>query len=142
MGEGFGDYLAASTFADRKPERLRACVASWDAVAYARTDPPCLRRVDSAKRYPRDLEGEPHADGEIWSACLWELRAALGADVADRLVLAHHHLVTPRATFRTAVAALLTADRRLSGGKNSAAIREVFERRGVLPRARSRRRAP
>jgi hypothetical protein len=144
MGEGFGDYLAASTFADRKPERLRACVGSWDAVAYAKADPPCLRRVDTAKRYPGGLEGEPHADGEIWSACLWELRAALGPDVADRLVLAHHHLVTPRATFRTAAAALETADRQLFQGKNAATIRGVFERRGILrPAARARaRRSP
>jgi hypothetical protein len=141
MGEGFGDYLAASTFAERKPERLRACVGSWDAVAYASEDPPCLRRVDSTKRYPRDVEGEPHADGEIWSACLWELRAVLGADATDRLVLAHHHLVTPRATFRTAATALLTADRQLSEGKNAAAIRDVFERRGILARA-ARSRAP
>jgi hypothetical protein len=142
MGEGFGDYLAASTYADRKPERLRACVASWDAVAYAASDPPCLRRVDGGKRYPRDLEGEPHADGEIWSACLWELRAALGRDDADRLVLAHHHLVTPRATFRTAALALLLADRRLTGGKHAATIRGVFERRGVLSRSSRPRPSP
>src|SRR5262249_26460091 len=33
MGEGFGDYLAASFFADHKPARLRPCVGTWDGVS-------------------------------------------------------------------------------------------------------------
>ena len=39
---------------------------------------PCLRRVDSTKRYPRDIVNEVHADGEIWSACLWQIRDIVG----------------------------------------------------------------
>ena len=57
MGEGFGDYLAASFFAERKAERLRPCVGTWDAVAYSGDEPPSLRRLDSTKKYPRDLVG-------------------------------------------------------------------------------------
>ena len=29
MGEGFGDYLAASFFADHKPARLQPCVGIY-----------------------------------------------------------------------------------------------------------------
>ena len=86
MGEGFGDYLAASFFADAKPARLRNCVGSWDATAYSPEDPPCLRRVDSTKHYPRDIVKEVHSDGEIWSACLWQIRELLGGERADKLV--------------------------------------------------------
>ena len=133
MGEGFGDYLAASFFAERKAERLRPCVGTWDAVAYSGDEPPSLRRLDSTKKYPRDLVGEEHADGEIWSACLWQLRAAVGAPVADRLVLAHHFLLSPRASFEDAAKALLTADEQLNQGRNAEAIRKVFVQRGILP---------
>ena len=66
---------AASFFADLKPQILRPTLGNWDAVSYSGDEPPCLRRLDSNKKYPKDIVGEVHADGEIWSACLWELRA-------------------------------------------------------------------
>ena len=48
-----------------------ACVADWDSTSYTRTTPHCLRRTDGTKQYPADLDGEVHADGEIWSPRLW-----------------------------------------------------------------------
>jgi hypothetical protein len=136
MGEGFGDYLAASFFADAKPDRLRTSLASWDATYYSDDDPPCLRRVDSTKRYPRDMVGEPHGDGEIWSACLWLIREALGRQRADVLVIAHHFLIRRDASFSDAVEALVLADQRLNGGANENTIRDVFIRRGILKKGR------
>ncbi len=58
MGEGFGDYLAATFFAERKPELMKPTVGNWDAVAYSGDEPPNLRRLDSTKKYPRDMQGE------------------------------------------------------------------------------------
>jgi hypothetical protein len=133
MGEGFGDYLAGSFFEAAKSAPLKPTVGSWDATAYSDANPPALRRLDSPKRYPRDIDHEVHDDGEIWSACLWQLRAAIGdRATADRLVLAHHFLLTRTASFRDAVNALLTADRNLNGGRHKAVIRNVFTRRGIL----------
>jgi hypothetical protein len=139
MGEGFGDYLAASFFADAKPASMRTCVGEWDATAYSPDEPPCLRRVDSTKRYPRDLVHEVHADGEIWSACLWQIRERLGRERADKLVLAHHFLIRRDIGFEGAAEALILADHQLNGGANEAAIREIFVRRGILPSAKRQR---
>jgi Zn-dependent metalloprotease len=136
MGEGFGDYLAASFFADRKPARLQMCVGNWDAVAYSGDEPPCLRRLDSNKKYPRDVTGEVHNDGEIWSACLWQIRTALGRRVADKLILAHHFLLAPQSEFEDAAKALITTDRQLNHGRNVNTIRDIFVRRGILPNAK------
>ncbi|OLY91821.1 Zn-dependent metalloprotease [Cnuella takakiae] len=133
MGEAFGDYLAASFFADKKPANLRPTVGNWDAVFYSGAEPPCLRRLDSNKKYPKDMTGEEHNDGEIWSACLWEIRAALGRTIADRLIIAHHFLLTPKAKFEEAADALITADKNLNDGRNEKIIRDVFTRRGILP---------
>ena len=47
MGEGFGDYFAASFFAAKKPRAYRDAVMSWDGVAGRGHDPPCLRRLDA-----------------------------------------------------------------------------------------------
>jgi hypothetical protein len=140
MGEGFGDYLAGSFFANAKPARLQPCVGSWDAVFYSGDDPPSLRRLDSNKKYPRDVHGEVHDDGEIWSACLWELRTALGGPVADTLVIAHHFLLTPSSTFQDAANALITTDQRLNNGRNVDVIRDVFVRRGILPNPKRKNR--
>jgi Zn-dependent metalloprotease len=133
MGEGFGDFLAASFFADMKSQKLRPCVGTWDAVAYSGADPPFLRRLDSNKKYPKDMKDEVHDDGEIWSACLWEIRSALGRRVTEKLVLAHHFLLNRKATFETAAKALITADKQLNQGKNQTVLRDVFIHRGILP---------
>jgi hypothetical protein len=93
ISEGFGDYLAV-TVSEAVRARLGrsassdpACVADWDAFSYTSTEPHCLRRVDLDLNYPEDLRGEVHADGRIWSRALWDLRGALGARIADAVVL-------------------------------------------------------
>ena len=139
MGEGFGDYLASSFFESLKPARFRRSIGSWDATAYSPEDPPCLRRVDSTKRYPRDLVHEEHADGEIWSACLWQIREAIGRADCDRLVLAHHFLLTREATFADAALALILADRNLYAGAHERTIRRVFIQRGIFTTSKLRR---
>ena len=138
ISEAFGDYLAASFFADIKPSNLRPTLGNWDAVFYSGDEPPCLRRLDSNKKYPKDLSSpsEEHNDGEIWSACLWELRGALGRRISDQLIIAHHFLLSRTATFENAANALITADKNLNQGRNESAIRDIFVRRGILPNPR------
>src|SRR3954453_11212766 len=79
IGEAFGDYLAVvvTSWAAGPPtaaEVSEACVADWDSVAYTSASPHCLRRLDGTKHYPQDVVGEVHADGEIWSRALWDIR--------------------------------------------------------------------
>lgn len=120
MGEGFGDFLAAAFFARNSSGGFQdTCIADWDATSYSDGTPPCLRRVDGTKRFPDDMTGEEHADGEIWSAFLWTLRTSLGLDPVERsdntlrLVLTSHELLTPSATFKAGVAALKTSAKTL-----------------------------
>ena len=133
MGEGFGDFLAASFFSDVKPKEMKPTVGNWDATAYSGDEPPYLRRLDSNKKYPKDIDGEVHDDGEIWSACLWELRGALGRQTTEKLVIAHHFLLSRDAGFEDGANALITADKNLNKGANEKAIRDIFVRRGILP---------
>jgi Zn-dependent metalloprotease len=140
MGEGFGDFWAASFFSDAKPKEMKATVGNWDATAYSGDEPPNLRRLDSNKKYPKDIAGEVHDDGEIWSACLWELRNTLGRTTTERLVIAHHFLLSRDASFEDGANALITADKNLNKGKNESAIREAFIRRGILPNPKRKNR--
>lgn len=113
MGEGFGDFIGASVSAVVAPGWQEACVAEWDAVSYSNTRPPCLRRTDGDKVYPDDLVGEVHADGEIWSGALWDIRAWLGNDETLSVLLASHFLLGPSATMPEAAAAFLDAGQQM-----------------------------
>ncbi len=139
MGEGFGDYFAASFFASRKPPRYRACVMTWDGLMAGLeegSNPPCLRRVDSKLRY-RDFDHGRHADehvnGLIWSAALWDIREALGRERADRLILESHFQQDGFTTFARGARAIVDADRNLERGRHVAALRRIFRRRGIDP---------
>jgi Zn-dependent metalloprotease len=138
MGEGFGDFLAASFFSDVKPKAMKPTVGNWDATAYSGAEPPYLRRLDSNKQYPKDLRDEVHDDGEIWSACLWELRAALGRATTEQLVIAHHFLLARDSGFEQGANALIAVDKNLNKGVNESVIRDVFVRRGILPNPKRR----
>ena len=136
MGEGFGDYLAASFFASSGDPAYQnshaACVGDWDAISYGSGTPACLRRVDGTKTYPDDLQGSVHADGEIWSAALWEIRSALGSTTTDQLVLEHHFTLPCSATMPIAALELIQANTNLNAGANEAVIRQAFCDRGIL----------
>jgi len=136
MGEGFGDYLAASFYFASGDAAFQAdhaaCVGEWDATSYSSTDPPCLRRVDGNKMYPDDIGGGVHADGEIWSRALWDIRAALGGPTADQIILESHFGLPGGSLMPAAAEQILLADQNLNGGANQVAIRQAFIDRGIL----------
>lgn len=134
MGEGFGDYWALTTFAGLGPNAPAwdVYVATWDATSYAPGNPAYLRRVDGTKHYPEGMIGEVHADGEIWSACLWQVREIVGAVRSDTIILESHFRLAPDASFQDGALAILAANRDLYGGADGDAIMQVFVDRGIL----------
>ncbi|MGB4067575.1 MAG: PepSY domain-containing protein [Nitrospira sp.] len=131
IGEGFGDYWAGTLGAQLSEGFQDACVAEWDATSYSSTTPPCLRRLDGTKHYPESVVGEVHDDGEMWSAALWQIRAAIGATKADTVVLQHHFLLTPDTSFNQAADALVTAATGLGYSATDVnAIRTILQNRG------------
>lgn len=149
MGEGFGDWLSALYFAEERRGFNEGLVSDWDMC---HRTPPYLRRVTEPKTMA-DWQGEEHADGEIWSAALWDLYQELGGksgsqrarqrarSAAIQIVLqSHTYLADPMRetlTFADGASALLKADRMLSDnpatpGPNERIIRAVFAGRGIL----------
>ncbi len=131
IGEGFGDYLAASLFAESGVDA--ACIGEWDSRGYAAGTTACLRRVDRDRQYPYDLSGDAHADGEIWSRVLWDVRAAAGREAADRLALESSFYLPPAAMLIEAGQALLDADDALFNGLHHDAIVQALQARGLAP---------
>jgi zinc metalloprotease ZmpB len=132
IGEGFGDYWAATVTSVLAPTADPACIADWDAVSYTSTVPHCLRRVDGDKQYPADLEGKVHADGEIWSRALWDIRGALGHVRADTVILEAQFAFTADTSMPAAARATVAAAQLLYGTSTANTVRHAFEARGIL----------
>jgi zinc metalloprotease ZmpB len=130
IGEGFGDYLAVTVSAHEAPTADEPCVADWDSVSYTSTVPHCLRRVDGNKHYPEDLEDEVHADGEIWSRALWDIRTALGPKLADTIIIRAQFGFAADTKMRAAAAATI-ATAGMYGGAAKRAVTAAFVARGL-----------
>lgn len=138
IGEGFSDYFAVAVtdwktgVPTKAPE---ACVADWDAVSYTSDTPHCLRRIDGTTTYPDDVVGEVHADGEIWSAALYNIRQRLGSPrKADRIIVDAQFAFAAGTSFRDAAAATVRAATRLYPNEPGTvqAVRRSFMTRGLL----------
>ncbi len=135
MGEGFGDYFAGSFFAAAKPASYRDAVMTWDG---ARGDgkPPCVRRLDSLLTYEsfdHRASADEHANGQIWSATLWDIWKAIGRRAADRVIVESHFQLDGFTTFARGARALLDADRNLYRDRHRTSLRRIFRRRGIGP---------
>jgi hypothetical protein len=137
MGEGFGDYFSASFFAEQKPKEYSTSVMTWDGITWdAIYDPPCVRRLDEKYTFESFDHGkwaEEHENGLIWSATLWDIREAIGRDVADRIILESHFQLDGFTTFARAARAILDANRNLFDGNHVARLRKIFAWRGIGP---------
>ena len=130
MGEGFGDYLTVGFFHPISGDYREAYVFDWDANPRDHFWPG--RRVDTNKHYPEDMQGEVHADGEIWSRCLWDIQNAIGHDTTVQLVLESHFYLTPQADFFDGANAIAEADINFYNGRHLIDIGRAFVDRGIL----------
>ena len=137
ISEGFADYWAV-TVTDVVSKRLGMpereplpCVADWDSTSYTSTVPHCLRRIDGNKHYPGDLVGEVHADGEIWSRALWDIRNAVGSTKADTLIL-QGSMDFPGTTMTDLANRTIAAAQSLYGAKVASSVRAAFAARGIV----------
>jgi hypothetical protein len=144
LHEGYADYLACSFAAD--PYVAEALMQAlfeeygMEALASIDFDPRHPgRRCDTARRWPRDVDADPHVTGLIVSAALWDLRTAaiqatdadIGPKTADRLALSALKYLGDRGNDpQDVLEALLTADRRLKTGLKDA-ITAAFAQHGI-----------
>jgi len=142
MGEGWGDWYALNHAARTGLETTRAVVGAYATG----NDGRGIRNYDYNKNpntfgdIGYDLTGpEVHADGEIWTATLWDLHKALvarhglakGSEVAARLVTDGMPLTAPDPSFLDARDGILTADLDRNHGDNTDLIWSVFAKRGA-----------
>lgn len=142
MGEGFGDILACVFFADHGGGFQREVFEDWIFG-----DMGGLRRVDGTKTYPASWVNQVHADGEIWSAALWNIYRSIGGDSvnpADRqaardallkTLILSHHATAADATMPDAAEAVMETNAALDDclGRHLMEMLDSFHDRGILP---------
>ncbi len=138
IGEGFGDYFAASFFASKKSRDYETSVMTWDGIEYnvGFYDPPCVRRVDedvTYEQFDHSSDDAEHANGPIWSATLWDIRRAIGRRRADSIIVESHFQLDGFTTFARAARAILDANRNLYRKRDQPRLIRIFNERGIGP---------
>ena len=109
IGEGIGDYWAVSysrSFTNQwtPADDQYQWVFSWDGHNTCWDG----RRVDTAKVYPTDLDGEVHDDGEIFVAALMQIYDVVGRTKMDKAVVNGLALTNSSSTQQVAARAVRT----------------------------------
>jgi len=90
------------------------------------------RDMEVTKSCPLDLTAQVHADSEIFSSALWQIRKDLGKQDADAAILAGVLTLTNTSDFQMAADATIDAVTELFGQEASDKTTAAFENRGIL----------
>ena len=127
LNEGSADYFSSSFLDD-------PVMAEYAAKIFNSRN-SFLRRTDNNNRWPYNVVGESHADGNIWSGALWDVRARLGADVTDEIALNAIAMLHPDSEFFEAGSAAIMAAEELYGEHAAEIVADVMQSRGIYTSA-------
>lgn len=123
LNEGIADYFSSSFLND-------PVMAEYAAKMFnLRTE--YLRRADNGNTWPYNTVGESHADGNIWSGALWDVRNALGPRAADEIAINALAMLSPDAEFFEAASSAVDAAGELFGLGAAAVVAAIMEERGI-----------
>jgi len=142
MDEGTCDYWAATMLGTPHIWILHRRHDDQEIHSRSLASPKTMADYDSSP------EADPHSNGTIWAAALWDLRTRLdalqpdGARRTDLLVLRallllgqlrapRKELRRARESYEMGMAALVRADELLHAGRNREAILTCFGKRGI-----------
>jgi len=149
IDEGTCDYWSATMLGT--PHIWAWHHAHDDQVVHPRS----LTSKKNMMDFDHDRNADPHTNGTIWAAALWDLRMAMaesdprGARQTDLLVLhallllgkvmGEEHPPTPRSVreirgnYAVGLASLLQADEKLFANRHHELILQTFNQRGISP---------
>lgn len=140
IGESFGDYLAVSVglaAAEQYGWPVRAeqaCPMDWDATSYTAA-PHCIRRFDTGMTVAT-RKGQVHADGQIWSQAVWEIRlgyVAMGKTTRawDTTLIDSQFRFAPDTSFSAAAKATYDTALARDGAAAAELVKARFAARGI-----------
>lgn len=134
LSEGSSDYWAASY--SRGLGLLTESDANWDRMGRWGLYPGFPgRTVDYTGKYPFDLTGAIHTDGQIWSSAVMAIWDELGQQTTDLLFLEALSMLGSGSNTEDAARAIVLADTLLNGAANADFVLEKMTERGFIFRA-------
>ncbi|MFT3768934.1 MAG: hypothetical protein QM820_26130 [Minicystis sp.] len=130
LGEAAGDTMSASYTHDP------------DLAPGFYIDGGALRHLTDLRRWPEDINGDPHETGIIWGGAMWDLRLSLMADLGDQQGNAitdqlYYQALRRSSSLPTTYAEILAADDDdgdlENGTPHICAINQAFLRHGLAP---------
>ncbi len=116
MDEAYSDYFPASVTND-------PVIGDWVMAQQYQRD------ISQDYRYPDDWVGEVHEDSKIYSSALWDIREAVGKNIADSIIFASEFYYP--AKFIDGRQAIIQADQNLYGGAHKTTIEQIFYNHGI-----------
>lgn len=134
LNEGYADYFAGTitdasgvgNYALNGLEGMTICSIPLGAGGDAGRD------MEVTKTCPMDLTAEVHADSEIFSSALWQIRKDLGKVDADRVILSGVLTLVNISDFTLAANATIDAADELLGAEAKAKVEKAFTDRGLI----------
>jgi Zn-dependent metalloprotease len=123
LNEGTADYFSDSFLNDPVMGEFAARIFG------SRT--PYIRRGDNTLKWPYSTVGEAHTDGNIWSGALWDVRAALGPEMADNIAINAVAMLDGSAEFYDAASAAVEAAGYLYGEDAASVVADIMASRGI-----------
>jgi Zn-dependent metalloprotease len=124
LNEGSADYFSSSFLEDP--------ILGEYAAKIFNSRSKFVRRADNRNRWPYNVVGQVHADGNIWSGALWDIREQLGADITDEIAINAIAMLSPDAEFYDAAEAAILAADELYGRAAAEVVAVAMERRGLF----------
>lgn len=121
MNEGFADYFSCS-------KRNSPIIGAY-ALTFA--GDWLVRDLTQARKCPDDLTTEVHADGKIIGSAMWELRAALGQELADSIILKALQQFSQQ-TNMDAAAKLIVAEAKKVDAATGTTTQTVLKNHGMI----------
>ena len=125
-----GGFIQGGRAQPVRSEPMDCAVGSTDPVCpggeTGHTGGYTLGDIGTVSGYP-----EPHADGEIWSQTLWDLRTAIGVERTEMVVTRAMELSPPDPSFLEMRSSILLADRIAYHSEDRDEIWQVFAARGM-----------
>ena len=129
MNEGFADYFATTLTND--PVMGEYALSNVGGLGGDGPTQDLRRDLSIFHSCPQDLTTEVHADGLLIGNALWTLRVALGAEVADSIILNAIETFTDDTNFTKAAEAII-AEAELLDPETGLTVQTIFEERGLL----------
>ncbi|MBL7810671.1 MAG: hypothetical protein JNL57_00490 [Bacteroidetes bacterium] len=122
-------YFVAVAYSLRHTPNQAGIVNNWDGHNEFYPGYTLLNN----KMYGKGMTNQPHVDGEIWGAALYDLSRETGTDSTMKLVLQSMPLMVAGMGMQKAAEVLLRTDSLLNNARNRWPIIKAFYPRNLLP---------